>query len=143
MAKAPSPPADEKKKLFALIQNGRVIQLFGERPALQNVDIRDVSSVAGIQLGWKETGADTFAAPAADYGRVQSQAGAMLLVTEHVVVRCLEKQVIVPNEWVIYRDNLRALRDASTGDPATPIPDPPPWPTGIGPQPPGGYPNWP
>lgn len=61
----------------------------------------------------------------------QSQAKTALNKSDQTVIRCSEKGVTVPTDWVTYRDELRSIISASTGDPAQPLPTQPAYPTGT------------
>jgi hypothetical protein len=126
---------------FALIQASTVTQLFPTDPHMNAaVDVRDVSGVTGIAVGWTVDDSGNFHPPVAGNTWEDARMAASNELTQamNIVVRCLEKQQLVPNAWIIYRDTLRVVRDSETGDPAAPFPVRPAYPPGI--DPPPGYP---
>ena len=130
---------------FALIQANTVTQLFAADPHI-NADVRDVSTIVGIDVGWY-IGDDGLYHPPGTFTWAQAQGAASTELdnTTNVAVRCLERQQPVPNTWIIYRDTLRAIRDAPTGDPTAAFPARPAYPPGITAPPnyPSGVSVWP
>ena len=61
----------------------------------------------------------------------QKQATAAYAASTDVVMRCYESEVPVPAEWVKYRKALRAITNATSGDPAQPFPARPVDPVGT------------
>lgn len=124
---------------FALILNSYLVsQVFDTKPDI-NADVRDVSHVAGVDVGWY-IGSDGnyYPPPGLQWPQAQQAAMVELDNTTNVSVRCLERQQPVPNDWIVYRDTLRAIRDATTGDPNASFPPRPAYPPNI--TAPPGYP---
>jgi len=48
-----------------------------------------------------------------------------LVASDVIVLRCYERGISVPMEWVTYRDALRAVVREAIGDPDSPLPDRP------------------
>lgn len=47
------------------------------------------------------------------------------------MLRCFENQVSAPAEWIAYRNSLRAIMNAPTGDATQPLPAKPAYPAGT------------
>jgi hypothetical protein len=61
----------------------------------------------------------------------QAQAQAMLDRSDRTILRCAENAVAVPSAWSDYRNALRAIISAATGDPAATLPAMPAYPAGT------------
>jgi hypothetical protein len=131
---------------FALIQGNTVTQLFLSDPHL-NADVRDVSGVPGIQVGWIVDANGQYQPPPTllTWEAARQVASSELDQTMNICVRCLELQQPVPQDWIDYRNTLRGFRDSPTGDPTVAFPPRPAYPAGITPPPyfPAGVSVWP
>jgi hypothetical protein len=61
----------------------------------------------------------------------QASAKAALDISDITILRCYEKAVATPSEWANYRDALRAIVSAASGDPTVPLPTKPEYPAGT------------
>jgi hypothetical protein len=64
----------------------------------------------------------------ADWAALQTYALTALSESDRTVIRCYEKAIPVPPEWVAYREALREIVRAPDGDPSQPLPERPPYP---------------
>jgi hypothetical protein len=52
-----------------------------------------------------------------------TQAKKMLTISDKTILRCYEKNVSIPAEWITYRDTLRAIALGTSQDPLPKRPD--------------------
>jgi hypothetical protein len=68
---------------------------------------------------------------AATWAIYQTSAKAALDASDITILRCYEKGVATPAAWSSYRDALRAIVSAQTGDPTQSLPTRPAYPSGT------------
>lgn len=84
--------------------------------------------VAPVQLTASQIAAQQAALAWATY---QANAKASLDASDITILRCYEKAVATPAAWSTYRDALRVIVSATSGDPTQPLPTKPAYPTGT------------
>ena len=65
------------------------------------------------------------------WARYQAQAQALLVKSDMVAIRCQKASVAFPAAWLTYVQALRAIMDASSGDPTQALPAQPAYPAGT------------
>lgn len=83
----------------------------------------------------KEVTVNPYVAPVASPAQLwtgyQAQAQAALAESDKTILRCYENAVAVPAAWTTYRNALRAIISATSGDPTQLLPVRPAYPSGT------------
>lgn len=131
--------------IYARIQDGSVMETISlaeeqDIAKMFHPDLTWAPCDSNVKQGWtavQSGGQWTFAAPVAPvptaeqlWAAYQQQALALLIKSDLVSIRCHKAGIAFPADWLAYVQALRAIVQASSGDPTKPLPAQPAYPAG-------------
>lgn len=129
---------------YARIENSKIAEFFETaddisqlfHPSLIWIDVTNVTPAP--KIGWNasnDNGSWTFTEPLIDAVELwkiyQQNAKYCLDKSDITILRCLEFGVAIPAAWITYRNDLRAIISAISGDHMLPLPTKPAYPAGT------------